>query len=519
MKAAPLPTADDGVEAARLEAFCPSTTSPRELILVLSVALLLALVVLRGGGSGAGVGVRLPPQPPGAAVASVLVPPPLTPPPPPPPLQAPLAPPSPLSLGARDVPFGQVWSRWDEPHGARHMTWLVTGARLVVAERRLLVKSNAARPLDLAVRAGSTKEYLFESPDPPRCTHALATGLVSTSVYAPSWNNYWHFNVDDFFLMMHVLMNEHAAGAAGPRAPPSLFMSAPFSVLDAETAAVPPFLPNASLPRFINDEVRFFFGAEPLGEGAPPLEDWPNAVFWLRSVGGEFPEGDALLAERSASAPRDERVICFDRLYVGSDTQCAMNNVVDANTADRGECESVYRMFRAAVATMLGGAEGAAMESRVGPRERPRVVLVDRGSGHVQGKQITDLPAARAEVRSVLDARYGSDGADFELHACSDFDSTARWWATATVVIMTRGACQANMPLTRDGGGVLWIGPCGDDLPQLRPMPAYFATEVLHPPVTSGPVHCNAANITLPAGMLGGALRRLLDTVHPAATA
>ena len=144
-------------------------------------------------------------------------------------------------FSARSIPFGQVWSRWDVPHGARHMTWLITGARLIVGKRQL-VKSKADRPLNLAVRTGSTSAFLAEMSEPPPCTHVLATGLISTSVSSVDWNNFWHFNADDFFLLLHALVNEHAAGAAGVHAPPSLFMSPPFSVRgSADYSHIPPF--------------------------------------------------------------------------------------------------------------------------------------------------------------------------------------------------------------------------------------------------------------------------------------
>ena len=524
----PNPVESLGQEETRLAEFCPSQVTARELVLFCTVLLLALASLLRSAGEPRAPNSFLSPQhitaPPlpiarpcsehntssvptdreGTNKSAV-----------PPNEDVGLKPDTDSLLpavrdGMREIPFGQVWKRWDAPHGANHMTWLVTGARLVVKERRLLVKSNADRPLDLAVRSGSTTPFLAEAASPPPCTHALSTALVSTSAYAASWNNFWHFNADDFFLMTHVLMNEHAAGAAGPLASPSLFLSPPFSVLDTVAHVVPPFDPLRNVSRFINDEVRAFFGAS-------PLADAPTSIFWLRG-GGVPPHGDPgadakLAAARESTHPPDERVVCIDRLYVGSDTQCALNNVMDAAGANRDECESVYRMFRAAVAKTLGEPEGTTMELRVAPRERPRVFLVDRGEGPVQGKRISNLSAALAEVRGTLNARIGVGGFDLTRAECSTFAETARWWGRATIVILARGACQANMPLTRDGGGILWIGPCGDDMPQLRPMPTYFFTEVYHPPVVPGGEggQCNSLDIVLPPGGLGAALGRLLD--------
>ena len=404
-------------------------------------------------------------------------------------------------FSARSIPFGQVWSRWDVPHGARHMTWLITGARLIVGKRQLVVKSNADRPLNLAVRTGSTSAFLAEMSEPPPCTHVLATGLISTSVSSVDWNNFWHFNADDFFLLLHALVNEHAAGAAGVHAPPSLFMSPPFSVRDsADYSHIPPFEVANNLSRFINDEVRTFFGQT-------PFSDAPNAVFWLRGGGPE----DTKLSRGGGT--EDARVVCFDRVYLGSDTQCAVIGVMDAADANRDECQGVYRMFRAAVAKMLGGEEGSTMLRPVSRQERPRVYFVDRTPENSHAKRITNLSEALVELRAVLTERFGAGEFDFEVVFCADFASTARWWSRATLVIMTRGACQANMPLLRDEGGLLWIGPCGDDNPQLNPQPKYFATEVYHPPVIAP--NCNFADLTVSAKGLGAALSNLLARVHP----
>lgn len=176
------------------------------------------------------------------------------------------------SLIDRGIPFGQVWERWDAPHGASHKSWLVQSARLVVAERRVVVKSDADRPLSLPVRDGDTSAFLFEAADPPACTSWLATGFLATSPFAMDWNNYWHFNVDDFFLMLHVIMNEHAHGTGGPRAPPSVFLAVPFGHRESGNIVVPYSL-TENVTRFMCVKIqcaRTIFRMSALTSPVPP---------------------------------------------------------------------------------------------------------------------------------------------------------------------------------------------------------------------------------------------------------
>lgn len=246
--------------------------------------------------------------------------------------------------------------------------------------------------------------------------------------------------------------------------------------------------------------------------GGSALADAPNEIFWLKPAAGAVGADDPLLKARVS----DPRVVCIDRLYVGSDTQCALNHEMDAPAANRAECESAYKMYRRSTAKLIGGADEAAMLSPIARGEMPRICFVDRVE-RKSGKAIVNLQDVLAALRARLVLRFGEGHFVLETVTCESFVQSVRWWAHATIVIMSRGACQANMPLTRDGGGLLWIGPCVTDLPQMAPMPRYFHVEVYHPPMDAELVRngqCNARDYAVPPDALASAFDSLLARVH-----
>lgn len=418
-------------------------------------------------------------------------------------------------LYLRHIPFGTIWQRWDDPHGSDHKTWIVQDARIIMQDRKLVIRGSLNREIKLSVRGGIISVHDTQSP--PSCTHHVPTGIVDIHTDDNLPFNYWHFNIDNFYLLFHTMMGEFATG---------LYHDTVNNILDKKF--------EQSLQNHSKSSIQLGIGAI-FASTVPSdqrlrsygqyfgLTEFSFTDFVKKQVNFTSQEiaaffkgntlGDIIWLNKPQDSEFDDRVVCIDRLYVGPDRQCALLNEVDAS-ADKGECHSVFKLWKAIVVEILGLEEEKT--APVVKSTRPDIILVGR-SASSHGKRITNVDDVIARVRSDLDLRFEGNYS-FREELCENFIQTATWWTQATIIIVTRGACQANMPLTRNGGGVLWIGPCQVDMPQIFPLPDYYHTVVYHPPVVNSE-QCNWIDFQMPVTEFLASFDHLLDLVHGPAIA
>ena len=127
------------------------------------------------------------------------------------------------------------------------------------------------------------------------------------------------------------------------------------------------------------------------------------------------------------------------------------------------------------------------------------------------------MGSAFSAVSSLLAARFGVGNFDFATVECLGFLHTNSWWTSATIVIITRGACQANIPFGRDASGLLYIDPCDMEVmqPQLNPVPDYFITRVHRHRKEAHITDCNMEDFNVNTTALAGDVSLLLQDVHP----
>ena len=396
------------------------------------------------------------------------------------------------TLGERDEPYGSTWQRVDSSQPERaHQTWLLLNARVVLATGTVVLKGATNRTLSLPVRHNVNVRGVLESTNPPKCSCALAVGfLYSEGDNAiKDWNNFWHFNADEFFPVLHTLSGELAAGTIGPHGLPSIFL------VDKGTKGEKA-LPFPRRYHFVREEVQEYFN--------PDISLIDAAAYGLTLL-GEIRRLD------------EDRVICIDRLYVGGDRQCATHHDKPDDSISKAECHSHYKVLRNSVWRGLGvmdkAGEPLSQVAPVNSATRPSVVVVTRTSSERHGKAIINEADLEKSIESQFMTRFGVENYDFSREECQGFKHTVDWWTRATIIVMTRGACQANIPFGRDGSGLMWIDPCGLPEPQIYPMPKYLHYAVYGLPSPSA--NCNSEDFTVDVTAVMAKMDLLLDTVHP----
>jgi hypothetical protein len=404
--------------------------------------------------------------------------------------------PSRVSAGEerRGDPFGVIWRRWDEPHDAEHGTWVVQNARIVLSTRTLTVRGSVDQDVSLPVRGGP-RVAVEERREPPACTETVPAAVWHAPNGDEFWDNYWHWNLDTFLLLLQPILSEVDAGHRllffSGLLPPDRLKRIGAPVPDVTVAKL-----YDQLSPWVKESLEMVFGGK------------DGVVFVGRSD--------------EPSVVSDRRVLCVDRLYVGADRQCAHQGDADASGREKGECQGLYKLWRQLVWRRHGVPN---LGAPLSPAARPVVVsLVTRNRGDVvTGKRMMNEEAVVAATRAMLAERYGAaeagggGGWRLDLQTCDDIGATTRWWAASSVVVLNRGACQANIPLTRDDAAVIYISLCAGGRPQLTPQPDYFTTVVHqqeHPPPDNAG-GCNYQDYTVNVDSWRESLRTALDATHP----
>lgn len=407
-------------------------------------------------------------------------------------------PPSPSRLSNLDArlgdPAGIVWSRWDMPHNVNHRTWIVQGARFDMASRTVLLPGAADRAVQLSVRNNVIAE-LLERKSPPKCTRRVPVGMFHIFAEAEFWGNYWHWHVDTIYLLFHTLQHEYAEGHVPwllSSLPRPLQIRYPYDWRKTPWNGTVPTTIDAvnvwqAVTRFVNETLRTSFGG-------------PDNVHFLG--GPQVP-------------PRGHDVVCFDRLYVGSDRQCANIGEGELGNNEGSECQPVWKVWRQFMWRAYQ-AETPLLQAT----DRPIVFTFIVRKGSVQGKRLLNEADTINATKAVLTERYGPAGPNswqLEELECEDMHKLVNTWARSSVIAISHGACQANVPMTRDGAAVLFIDVCPGKHLMLTPVPDYFLL-FYHPienalPDTGG--GCNFVDYSINVRTWALDVHKALDAVHP----
>jgi len=220
----------------------------------------------------------------------------------------------------------------------------------------------------------------------------------------------------------------------------------------------------------------------------------------------------------------DNRIICVDRLYIGADRQCAYQGDNDHQSHDKYECQSIYKLWRSSVwikhqvIDYIQKNYHMNIKEPIPSNQRPVIFsLVTRAAGDkVSGKRMLNEPEVIERTKQILTNRYGKDW-KLNTYTCDNIGDTAKWWASSSVIALGRGACQANIPLTRDNAAVIYISLCAGGAPQLNPQPDYF-TIVIHQQENPPPDNangCNYQDYTVHLDNWAKSVETALQAVHP----
>lgn len=419
-------------------------------------------------------------------------------------------------------PYGKIYQRYDttvdRTTNNNHGTWIVTNARINMQEPQSITilggdiqDSTSRKEYHLPVR-GNHPVTIVRDPEPMECTHTVPLGIYHSPDNDEFWDNYWHWNWDTFVLLYHTISDEIER-----------FVSSPDSGSNGQTNINRMVLFSGILP---NNRLRRN-GKEPPNTHPSLLYD--ELAVWIQDslemlFNGKI--GTIFLKRKDLdeTSYTDKRVICVDRLYIGADRQCAHQGDRDERSTDKTECQSIYKLWRSSVwlkhnVISYGKQLGINVAEPITSQQRPVIfTLVTRAVGdQVSGKRMLNEEEVIDRTKTILQTRYGTNGWQLRTHTCDSIADTARWWSTSSVVALGRGACQANIPLTRTNAAVIYISLCAGGAPQLTPQPDYF-TIVIHQQENPPPDNangCNYQDYTVNVENWGKSVEIALQAVHP----
>lgn len=388
-----------------------------------------------------------------------------------------------------------VFQRFVDSDSDVHKSYLAMNARYSVHEQKLQILSSMNRSLNLPVRGGMLS--VEEVTELEACHEHVQAAIYHLEYDGGLPLNFWHWTIDSVLLAFHSAVHEFLASSS------IIFISTyPHRLREATKAlALAPVEVTFDRPVWIWELL-----AEYAREQLTVLFHSRDRVFFNGPHVYPDPQGMLTIAD-AAENRAVPRGICIQRLYVGANTLCSMSdgNVAKLGPAASSTCQAVLAAWR-----QVMWARFAMLPFGILPNHPIVSFVVRPGAKH---KNMVNEEEIMTAARHMLQKQFGADGFDFSATTCEGMRHTTEWFARSSLVVMARGACQANIPLSQNGAGILYIATCPGDVPALPVMPANLHLQV-HQLQSYFPGDCNAIDFRVEASSFLEDFSMLLAKVH-----
>lgn len=377
-------------------------------------------------------------------------------------------------------------------------SYVVTSAIYSPHDQKLKILGSKNKTWQLPVRGGFLVVEETTAADP--CSEHVDAGMYHLEHDGGLPWNFWHWTIDNLLLAFHSVIQEILVGNSIV-----FFSTYPHRLRDTNKllALFPQEVDHTNavsiwdlLPEYAREQLLILFRSK-------------DRVLYLGPNYYADPNGDLRIA-KPAGLQTPNYSVCIQRLYIGARTVCSVTDrpATLKSQADVGECQFLLTGWRTIIWSYF-----SITPSGVNSKH-PIVSFVVRPDA--RHKRMINLEHISSATSRALLHRFGTEGYEFSSMSCDGMKNTAENFARSSMIIMARGACQANIPLVQNGAGVLYIATCPGDQPGLPVMPAGIHI-VVHELQSYLPGDCNAIDFEVDAATWLKDFDSLLAMVHPAA--